>query len=129
MDTPRSNLELMNLRRMELGMSYAALANRSGVSSPTVHRILSGDHEGARYSNVLAIAGALGVRLRIDSDTSSECFRQQNARRKAQRLVGMVQATSALEGQAVRDDTVDGMVLRTVHELCAGPSRKLWAKW
>lgn len=129
MDTPKSNLQLMNLRRKELGMSYAALADRSGVSSPTVHRILSGRHEGARYSNVLALADALGVSLRIDAETPIERFRQQNARRKAQRLVGMVQATSALEGQAVRDDTVDGMVLRTVHELCAGPSRKLWAKW
>src|ERR1700736_179302 len=91
-------LNELNQRRRQLGMSYAVLARRSGVSLPTVQRILSGKHRMPGLASVVAIAQALGANLQLDALSSVEEFREQQARRKAERLVGMVQATSGLAG-------------------------------
>jgi hypothetical protein len=58
---------------------------------------------------------------------SVQDIREQQAEAKAQELVGMVQATCGLESQAVDQEHIDEMVRQTVHELLAGPNRKLWA--
>jgi transcriptional regulator with XRE-family HTH domain len=125
---PTKPFELRDLEiiRRKLGMSRAILARRSGVSLPTVTRILSGKDTSAHYRNVLAIAVALGVDFRIDVDV--EKVRERQARKKARRLVGDVQGTSALEGQAVDRKTYLEMVRRTCHELLAGPRRRLWGE-
>ena len=39
----------------------------------------------------------------------------------------MVQATSALEGQAVGEQAYQAMVERTYHELLAGSNHRLWS--
>jgi transcriptional regulator with XRE-family HTH domain len=111
----------LDRRRRALGITYKALAKRSGVPMPTVVRILSGSDSGARYANVQAIASALG------DDADLEQFRETQARRKAQHLVAMVQGTSGLEGQALDEATIARMVNQTVHELLAGSGRKLWS--
>ena len=117
----------LNKRRRRLGMSRADVARLSGVSVPTVQRILGKQDHDATLSNLLAIAEALGLGLDIRPDAKVAALREQQARRKAERLVGMVQGSSALEGQAVDQDTYERMVKQTVHELLAGPNRKLWA--
>ena len=117
----------LNQRRMELGMSHVTLAQRSGVSLPTVHRILSGGHPNASVANVQAIAETLGLRLQFHIMEQAEDLREKQATKKATELVSMVQATSALEGQAVDQQTIKQMIRRTVHELLAGSERKLWA--
>ena len=117
----------LNKRRRRLGMSRADVARLSGVSVPTVQRILGKQDHDATLSNLLAIAEALGLGLDIRPDAKVAALREQQARRKAERLVGMVQGSSALEGQAVDQETYERMVKQTVHELLAGPSRKLWA--
>jgi transcriptional regulator with XRE-family HTH domain len=106
-------------------MSYAVVAERSGVSLATVHRVLAG-HD-ASISNLLAIARALGLGLECRAEADVETLLEQQARRKAERLVGMVQGSAALEGQAVDPQTREQMVRQTVHELLAGSKRKLWA--
>lgn len=120
--------DTLNQRRIELGMSHVTVARRSGVSLPTVHRILSGVHPNASLANVQAIAQALGLRLRFDAVEPSEDLREKQARKKARELVGIVQGTSALEGQAVDQKAIGQMIRRTVHELLAGSERKLWAE-
>lgn len=106
-------------------MSMAALARRSGVSLPTVQRILSGNHSTASFASVLAISDALGVEIEMKSDRE---FTKQVATEKARRLVGAVQATSALEGQAVEPHKLSELIDSTVHTLMAGSRRKLWAE-
>ena len=128
MVTNRSDIKVLNTRRKQLGMSYAVLADRSGVSEPTVHRVLSGAWHGARYSNVVAIADALGLAPSFADSVRAVDLREQQARQKAQRLVGIVQGTSGLEGQAVDERTIERMVRQTVHELLTGTKRKLWAE-
>src|SRR5438067_10434482 len=100
------DFEKLNARRRKLGMSCAALAKRSGVSLATVQRVLSGKHAEASFANVLAIAKALSMSVAIEPIASATEVRQRQARYKAERLVGMVQATSALEAQAVSADAI-----------------------
>jgi transcriptional regulator with XRE-family HTH domain len=119
--------QTLNKRRLGLGMSIAALACRSKVSLPTVQRILSGKAPLASIANLLAIASALGVRFEIQMKPALEVRRQQ-AMEKARKLVGMVQPTSALEGQAVVEDVVKKMVARTARELLAAGKRSLWSE-
>ena len=116
----------LNRRRRELGMSYDVLARLSQVSKPTVVRILSGTHPQASFSNVEAIARALGLAISFRPITSASELRERQARKKARALVSMVQATSGLEAQAIDAKRVQSMTRHTVHDLLAGSSRRLW---
>jgi transcriptional regulator with XRE-family HTH domain len=120
-------LKSLDERRRELGLSYELLSRRCGVSRPTVQRILSGHHAAASFANVLAIAESLGLGLRFDSEVDTRDLRQEQAERKAKKLVALVQGTSGLEGQAVDEKSVESMVEQTMHELLAGSKRKLWS--
>jgi transcriptional regulator with XRE-family HTH domain len=120
-------LSELDKRRRDLGLSYALLSQRCGVSRPTVQRILSGRHPTASFSNVVALAEALGLTLRFDSKVGPQKMKQEQARQKARKLVALVQGTSGLEGQAVDRGSLDAMVKQTTHELLAGSKRKLWS--
>jgi transcriptional regulator with XRE-family HTH domain len=113
-------------RRQQLGMSMAALSKRSGVSLPTVQRILSGRHSTASFESVVAIASALGIEIEVKEATSAHEFLRDSALKKARRLVKMVQATSGLEGQAVDTETINELTDTALHSLMAGSRRKLW---
>jgi transcriptional regulator with XRE-family HTH domain len=126
-DRPALLLDL-DLRRRDLGMSVETLAQRSGLSVRTLFRVLSGHHSNASWSHVLAIAEVLGVAVQLQSVATAEELREQQAQRKAKRLVKMVQGTSALEAQGVDGASLEAMERRTVHELLAGPNGKLWAE-
>jgi transcriptional regulator with XRE-family HTH domain len=109
-------------------MSCAMLAKKTGLSMTTVQRVLSGNHLNASFANVVAIAEALGVGLRFVQKARIKRLREEQARQKAKRIVGLVQGTAGLEGQAVDAVAVDEMVDRTIHELLAGSNRKLWGE-
>ena len=117
---------LLEKKRCELGMSQPTLAKRSGVSPSTVCRVLSGDDR-ATLRNVRAVAGALGVAIEFSDQQSAESILDAHAEVKAKMLTRLSQGTSALEGQAVDQDTIARLVRQTVHELLAGPRRNLWA--
>jgi transcriptional regulator with XRE-family HTH domain len=118
------DLRQLNDRRKELGMSFAALAQRSGVPLPTVQKILYGNEKRPDFHKVLAIAAALGITLTMNTTPAQE-FRRFQAERKAEQLVTMTQATSALEAQAVPELVAD-LTARTVSELLAGSRFELW---
>jgi transcriptional regulator with XRE-family HTH domain len=121
-------LKSLDARRRELGLSYELLSKRSGVSRPTVQRILSGNHAAASFANIVAIAESLGVSVHFDSAVDVRDLRREQAERKAKKLVSLVQGTSGLECQAVDSKTVESMVEQTTHELLAGSTRKLWSE-
>ncbi|MBL8796141.1 MAG: helix-turn-helix domain-containing protein [Planctomycetia bacterium] len=122
-----SCFRLLDNRRRELGMSYAALAKRSGVSMSTVVRILSGNHPDASFRNVAGIADALGVHINFAGTVTVQKLRQKQAQEKARQLVGFVQGTSGLEGQAVGNGVLAEMTQDATVELLAGSKRKLWS--
>lgn len=106
------------------GMTYPVLANRSGVPIATLKRIFANNSTKASLVHVLAIAEALGMSMGL-SETID--IRMAQARKKARRVVGMVQGTSALESQGLDEEQIKHMIERTVRELLAGSNRKLWA--
>lgn len=117
----------LDQRRQQLGVTLPVLAARSGVSLPTVSRILVGGQQNANLATMLAMARVLGVRLNFEAEFDIDDLLERQARRKAERLVGLVHGSAALEGQGLDEDTRERMVRRTVHELRAGSKRKLWA--
>jgi len=121
----------LEFRRYRLGMSKSAVAKRSGVSLPTVERVLSGKEQSPRLANLQAIAETLGVELHVgasitvrETETAQD-FRRAQATKKATRLVRMVQGTMSLEAQAVDAETLRGMIDQATSELLAGSPRKL----
>jgi len=119
--------EELNKRRLELGMSMSDLARLSKVSLPTVQRILNGKAPHASIANVLAIAAILGVRFALQMNPAATICRER-ALEKARKLVGMVQATSALEGHSLGARSLDKMVAKTVCELLDAGKRSLWSE-
>lgn len=128
MNVRESLFDKLETRRRELGISQAALAERCGVSLPTVHRILSGHSSAASVENILAITEVLGMELEAVPRLDAETILEQQARRKAEKLVGMVQGTCALEAQGVSTRHMAQMKKKTVEELLAGSRRRLWAE-
>jgi transcriptional regulator with XRE-family HTH domain len=116
----------MQRRRKALRISYQLLALRSGVSLPTVQRIFRDGGEHTTYATLTAVARALGMDFELNSTSDDQAFAERQAQTKAEVIVRMVQGTSALESQAVDSDTYRQMVRQTMHELMAGPRRKLW---
>ena len=125
--TATISAERLNSRRTSLGMSCRVVAERSGVSEPTVKRILGGHIAEASFANVVAIAQALGASLGVEEVDPDELCRQQ-ARRKAQQIARLVQGTSALESQAVDGATYSQLLERSYHQLMAGSRRRLWSE-
>jgi transcriptional regulator with XRE-family HTH domain len=113
-------------RRRQLGLSYAALAKRSGVSSSTVVRFLSGRYPQISFQNVVAIATALGFDATFSPTATARDMRRAQAQTKARRLVAFVQGTSGLEAQAVDSEQLEEMTERAANELLAGSPRRLW---
>ena len=120
--------EKLEIRRRELGLSQSALAEQSGVSLPTVQRIFTGHSTAASIENAVAIAQSMGMQLDVVPSVPAQEVLEQQAHMKAEKLVGMVQGTSALESQAVSPQHVGLMIQKTVQELLAGSRRRLWAK-
>ena len=108
-------------------MSRAVLARRSGVSLPTVNRIVGGGVEHATYASLKAVADALGMDFELKNTIDELDLAEQQAQAKAEVIARMVQGTSALESQAVDPETYRQIIRQTVHELMAGPRRRLWS--
>ena len=120
------SVDRLSRRRKALGMSFAVLAARSGVSEPTLKRMLGGHMAESSFANVAAVAHALGCSFDLgESDPDELCDRQ--ARKKAEQIARLVQGTSALESQAVDAETYRRLVEKSYHELLAGSRRRLWS--
>lgn len=121
-----TDLGKLDLRRRRLGMSRATLARRAHISVPTVHRILTGKENAPSVSTLEALATALGMTVQIVETIDADDLREQQARRKAKRLVGMLQGTMALESQGVDEATFESLTKRNASRLLAGSGRRLW---
>ena len=115
-------------RREALGMPLKELSKRANVSLGTVRRAAAGE-PGIAIGTVAAIASALGIGdLRAFSGARPpERMRYLQAALKARKIVGMVQGTSALEGQAVSQPDRKLLIANTINELLSGTHSRLWA--
>jgi transcriptional regulator with XRE-family HTH domain len=117
----------LKARRERLGISCSVLAKRVGISLRSVQRILSGEETNPGFSTVAALAHELGVGVRFDDELDIRAIRRRQAERKAERIVAIVQGSSALEAQGVSRETLRELREKTINELLAGSNRKLWA--
>ena len=115
----------LNERRRQLGMSEIVVAQRADLSLSTVQRMFNGTGTPSSAA-LVAVASALGAKLVLKGKSILR-MQHERASTKAERLVRLVQGSSALEGQAVDKATRRQMVQRTKAELLAGPPRRLWA--
>lgn len=140
-DTTRQSLiEQIARRRERLGMSFDVLAQRSGVSAPTLKRMMPPSPEvppeddtpadeipfRGSLRNVHAVASALGLALTAEPELSADELCEQQAEAKARELVALVQGTSALEAQGLSADTLAQMIEDAKRQLLTGPRRRLW---
>ena len=65
--------------------------------------------------------------IKFDPTASAVALRERQAR-KGRALVGMVQGTSALEGQAVTQGDLHAMAEDMYHKLLAGSNHRLWSE-
>jgi transcriptional regulator with XRE-family HTH domain len=120
-------------RRQELGMSLAALVQRSCMSRATVERIFNGLYAGARAEHLQSIAKAMGAQIilgesmKVEPIKSAHQMRQEAAREKARQLAAYLQGTSALEAQGMPMATVNEAEENFYCELMSGPPNRLWA--
>lgn len=117
----------LNQRRQKLGISCAVLAKRAGISLRSVQRILSGEETNPGLATLTALARELGVGVCLDDQADVYTLRRRQAERKAQRILAIVQGSSALEAQGLPRKSLREMRDKTIHELLAGSPRKLWA--
>ena len=117
-------IETMKRQKKALGMTNAVIASRSGLSEPTVVRILSG-HAGAHFDHVLAIAKVLGVDLNART-TDPEKILKRQAHYKAEMIMRLVRGNSALEATETDAGAYRSMLRKTVRELLGGSRRALW---
>lgn len=120
-------VEQLNIQKAHLGMSVAVIAQRSGVSAPTVTRILSGKHPSAHFDHVMAIADVLGVDINVRGTQDPEVMKRRQAMQKAQYIMKLVRGNSALEATETSQEAYQRMLNKTVNELMAGSNRALWA--
>jgi hypothetical protein len=92
-----------------------------------VQRILSGDEVNPGFATLSALARELGIGVRFDDQLPIASIRRRQAERKADRVLAIVQGSSALEGQAVSRQTMKKLREKTINELLAGSPRKLWS--
>jgi transcriptional regulator with XRE-family HTH domain len=123
----QSMFRRLNERRQRLGVSCSVLAKRTGVSLRSVQRVLSGEETNPGFSTVASLAHELGVGVRFDDEVDVRTIRRRQAERKAERILAIVQGSSALEAQALSRETIRDLREKTVNELLAGSPRKLWA--
>jgi transcriptional regulator with XRE-family HTH domain len=127
MDELHELLQQLSERRKTLKMSWAAVAARSGLPLSTVKRLLSSKPRSPQFTHVAALARALGASLRLDQAPEDQVVEQQ-ARKQATRLVGMVQGTMGLEHQAVPPPALQMLIEESVARLRSGPRKRLWAE-
>jgi len=120
-------IEQLIIQKKDLGMTNEVIAQRSGVSEPTVVRILSGKHPSAHFDHVLAISEVLGVRVGIERRKNPEHMKLAQAKKKAADIMKLVRGNSALEATETSHEAYRRMESKTVSELMAGPKRMLWA--
>ena len=125
-NTIKTVKELRN-RRRRLGISCKMVAERAGIGMLTVQRALSGG-TGVRFDTILAIAENLGLSIEIRQCRKINTMREEQARKKAKRIVAMAQGTAGLECQGVSSEALKEAEDNIVHELLAGSNTRLWSE-
>ena len=112
-----------------LGMSAAQLGHRLGIRQSTVAKLEQSERDGTITLNSLErLAGAMSCRLvyAIVPETTYSQILDSQAKLRAEEVIGIVQASMALEGQSNTADVLESEVEVLSGELVRTLSREIW---
>jgi len=112
-----------------LGMSAAQLGHRLGIRQSTVAKLEQSERDGTITLNSLGrLAGAMNCRLvyAIVPETTYSQILDSQAKLRAEKVIGIVQASMALEGQSNTADVLESEVEVLSGELVRTLSREIW---
>ena len=112
-----------------LGMSAAQLGHRLGIRQSTVAKLEQSERDGTITLNSLErLAGAMRCRLvyAIVPETTYSQILDSQAKLRAEEVIGIVQASMALEGQSNTADVLESEVEVLSGELVRTLSREIW---
>lgn len=101
--------DALDLRRRELGISFSALAELSGVSQPALQRLLTGKVESPGVTSIASVARVLGMgtirilddgSIKFEPAVSAQALRERQARVRRPR--GLLAWSRALPHSRVR---------------------------
>lgn len=123
--------QLINLfakQKADLGMSESYIAERAGLSQPTVHRIFSGKHNKTAWNDLIEIGHVIGVEINMEGIriTPAEKILDRQAEQIATHMTRIMQATSQLEGQGLAEKQQEKLKAENKLWLLAGSRKKLW---
>ena len=112
-----------------LGMSAAQIGHRLGIRQSTVAKLEQSERDGTITLNSLGrLAGAMNCRLvyGIVPETTYSQILDSQAKLRAEKVIGIVQASMALEGQSNTADVLESEVEVLSGELVRTLSREIW---
>ena len=119
-------LSALDQQRRTLKMSLPTLAKRTKLSRATVCRILSKKQTSTSIESILAIASVLGAEFKFCIQNPQKVI-DQRVKKKAKKIVQMVQGTMALEAQGITDPKFLAKLEKiAAKEIRAKPQKHLW---
>ncbi len=119
-------LKQLDDRRIELGMSIAALAHHAGLSKATVQKALRGRGTDS-FDTMRAIDEVVGIGVVGARNRTAGAVMQRQAQSKAKHLVELVAGNSALENHRITVERACDLERVTAEELLRGAKLALWA--
>lgn len=116
----------LNRQKKQLGITNGYLAQKTGLSIPTVQRILANKDHSVELAGLLSIADILGIDITASVSRSAQDMLKEKANNKAEKLLQLVRGNSALEGNEIDLGTYQDLLQRTVDDLLKGSKRALW---
>lgn len=115
-------------RKRQLGMSEAYIAREAGLSQPTVHRILSGEHSSTSLNDIMMIAEVMGLKtetFQLEFEDVTDMLTQQ-AESLAKKYTDINNATNQMEGQGLTNADKKRLGFGLKAALLGGVRRNLW---
>ncbi len=121
-------LDELEDRRIELGMSIAALARIAGLGKATVQKALRGSGTDS-FSTMRAIGGAVGIEIGpgATKPVPVKSVRRKQAKSKAEFIVRLVAGNSALENHRIDPKRASQLQREATRQLLGGSNLALWA--
>ena len=119
-------IQRVKARREELGITIDNLSKISALGYRTVARFFAGDD--VKISTIEKVTEVLGLDFAGNVLIDAETLKNKRAEEKALYIVSLVQDTSALEMQGLKNDDIKKLIEETKEQFLHGPYQKnLWA--
>jgi len=119
-------LKKIKKRKEIMGLTIDNISKLSHLGNRTVARFFSG--EDVKLSTLEKITGIMGLDFSGNELVDVETLRDSRAKEKAVYIVSLVQDTSALEMQGLKNEAIASLIQDTKEQFLTGAYRKnLWA--